>query len=658
MVSGLVAPIRRLPKQRDEPILLQMERFARAVEGQRKWAAKSRRCFDYYENKQWTEQELAQLASEGRPALTFNKISRLMRLLQGIQRQTRYDARFKPEGDSAAYSATADAISKLSKGVDRANKMRWKEAEVFRDGIVGARGYFDYRMDFSDNLLGNIKCSVLDPATVFPDPHAWSYDPKEKDGGWGYVMISYWLSINDLAMMMSPRVLKKMRSEGLLSFQSMPIGGDEYYDEDDAPERFFGMYEQFQGRNWSPDFEYGGMMWNSDDYFDKARRCVRVLEQQHQVVTKSNFFVDIETGDMSRIPENVDRNRIAFILEWANQHGNPLQVVSRQDKRARWTLTAGNMLLWDDWSPYRTFTVVPYFAEFRRGVTRGAVEDLIDAQDEVNKRRSAEIHITMTTANSGWLIPKNSLDEDQKDLLEQEGSRPGINIYYKGAQKPERIQPSASPQALEKLEQKANADLLEISGINDSALGQVDRVQSGRAIEARQRQTILGQEHAFDNLSLTRHLCAEKKLELIQDFYTEQRTIRILGEGPEEPDEVITINQKAEAIGTILNDVTMGKYNVVIDDVPASASFREAQFQETIEMAKVGVPVPPDVMIDASSLPKKEQIKQRILQQQRLEAAGLAQPMKAKGGGSSAPVPAGGAKPAPAGGPRPMSQAA
>jgi hypothetical protein len=56
--------------------------------------------------------------------------------------------------------------------------------------------------------------------------------------------------------------------------------------------------------------------------------------------------------------------------------------------RIRHTVTAADVVLYDDWSPYETMTVVPYFAYFRRGKTMGMVEDLLDPQREVNKRRS------------------------------------------------------------------------------------------------------------------------------------------------------------------------------------------------------------------------------------------------------------------------------
>ena len=50
------------------------------------------------------------------------------------------------------------------------------------------------------------------------------------------------------------------------------------------------------------------------------------------------------------------------------------------------------------------------------------VEDLIDPQMEINKRRSNMLHILTTMAHSGWMWEKGALDEEQvgRGLLERD----------------------------------------------------------------------------------------------------------------------------------------------------------------------------------------------------------------------------------------------
>ncbi|MEY4762375.1 MAG: hypothetical protein RLZZ200_2231, partial [Pseudomonadota bacterium] len=353
---------------------------------------------------------------------------------------------------------------------------------------------------------------------------------------------------------------------------------------------------------------------------DPYRKNIRLLECQHKVRVMQRNIIDLDTGDRQPIPTHFSIDQIKKVMDWATEQywmrgqASPLRVEWRPTQRVRWTTMVGDIIIYDGWSPYESFTLVPFFPYFRRGKTRGMVEDLIGPQREVNLRRSSQIDILTRVAHSGWMWHKDSMDEAEKEKMEAHGGAPGINIEWKGSpdMKPSRIEPGQMPSAIKDLEQSATQDLKEIAGINDSALGQIDRVQSGRAIEARQKQSVLGIEMYMDNARRTKDLCAEKELEMIQNHYTEPRMFRLMG--PDGGWSTIGINQR-EAIGTILNDVTIGKYIVSIDETPISSTWLNAQFEELVGLVEKGI-VPAlmvqDVLIDLSSAPQKELIKVRL----------------------------------------------
>src|SRR6185436_7609016 len=147
------------------------------------------------------------------------------------------------------------------------------------------------------------------------------------------------------------------------------------------------------------------------EHIDRLRKLIRVLECQHRVLTQVRQFVDLQTGMTKTIPDNWDDGKVRAVIAFMAARGLPIDVRPATILRVRHTITAADVVLYDDWSPYETFTVVPYFAYFRRGKTMGMVEDLIDPQREVNKRRSVFLHIVMTTANSGWIHEEGALDE-------------------------------------------------------------------------------------------------------------------------------------------------------------------------------------------------------------------------------------------------------
>jgi hypothetical protein len=99
---------------------------------------------------------------------------------------------------------------------------------------------------------------------------------------------------------------------------------------------------------------------------------------------------------------------------------------------------------------------------------------------------------------------------------------------------------------------------------------------SGKALNGQQQQIDLTNFDYYDNL--TRSLCHVGKiiLDLIPKIYDTERVLRIIGEDGK-PD-LLTVNQQ-DALGNIMNDVTVGKYDVVMETGPGYNSKR----QEAVE---------------------------------------------------------------------------
>jgi hypothetical protein len=364
--------------------------------------------------------------------------------------------------------------------------------------------------------------------------------------------------------------------------------------------------------------------WNN--WYDPYRKNVRILDIQHYVRTWAWHFVDMETGDIRRIPDNFGQDKVHQILAWAQSKGEHLTVANLRVRRLKWTQMVGHTMVADAWSPYRSFTVVPFFPYFRRGKTMGFVEPLLDPQREINVRRSARINIIGRSSNGGWEVPQGSLTPQQLENLRRNGGKPGFILEYKPIMadgrmvgKPSQIQPAQAPVSIEQLEKEAEGDIKEIAGINDAALGLTDAgTASGRAIRARQQGAVIGLELAMLNWHQTMNLAGVKQLEVIQDHYNTQRIVRVNGQGPT-PIQMV-INQRA-ADG-IINDVTLGTYSVDIDETTANEQFLAAQFAELLELKATGLPIPDDFLIDASSLGRKEELRAMVAEARKAAAMG------------------------------------
>jgi len=594
-----------------ELLLLMVERYQRDDMALQAWSDIAKKCFDFVEGKQWSADEIRQAIEEDRPTLTLNKLGALVRLVIGYHRNNRVDNRYLPTDDTASDEAVADLLTKQSKQIAMNCDEAYVDAECFLDGIVGGRGYYDWRLSFERNDLGDARVTSKDPFTIRPDADADSYDPDD----WGHVSEGRWVNLDEVeytyGRQISGLVEPLVRSSG--------YRGGVPSDMMDAlaevtPWRTFGGQQ--------PDGMVGGYSVHNyiANVVDPYRKNIRLIEMQHRIRSMVRHIINLETGDKIPLPDRLDQAAVQRILMWgAEQYArqgkaNPLRVQWRPTKRVRWTTILGDIIIYDDWSKYKSFTQIPFFPYFRRGKTRGIVEDGLDPQTEINKRRSAETDVITRQAFAGWMWHVNALEDAEKEKIENFGAAPGINIEWKGGSdgKPEQIRPPLPPNALERLEKANTGDLKEILGINDSALGQLDRVQSGRAIEARQRQSVLGIEIYMDNARRSKRMCGRKKLELIQSFYTEPRLLRV--QDINGSWNAVGINI-ADATGRIVNDVTIGRYDVAVDETSLSATFLNAQFEELMELIEKGIlPIPmiQDIAVDLSSAPQKTLIKARL----------------------------------------------
>lgn len=573
----------------------QWDRFTIAMDrGHIEYQEQARKNEDFYfgGGYQWDPEVKAALEAIGKPWLEENIIFPTVNTVLGYQTQSRMDIAYKPR--EAGDQATSDILSKLAMFIVDQNKFPWLESQVFADGLIQQRGYFDIRMDFDENINGDIKITSLDPLDVIPDPDAKSYDPSD----WSDVIITKWIPVDDIKIMYGTAKYRKVLQA--ISNNSEPdFGADDWGVE----------------RNKFASLGTGTFYRDTD-----GEEHVRVLERQWYKLTTRDFWYDIETGDLIPIPDGMTE---AQKKKAAKDQG--YEILKRTVKRVRWTVSTFDVLLHDAWSPYEFFTVVPFFPYFRRGRTTGMVDNLIKTQEMLNKVYSQILHVVNTTANSGWKVEENSLVNMEVEDLETAGAQTGLVLEYKaGRTAPEKIEPNQVPTGLKDMI-NSGIDLIRmISGVSETFQGGKGPEVSGTAIQSRVHQSAIQLATPIDNLFRTRNMIGERVLKLIQQFYTEQRTFIITQEDTENNEsEEVTINQQDD-FGEIMNDVTVGRYDIVIADVPTQITFQNAQFQQALDMRKFGVNVPDDEMILMSTLSRKQEIAKKVSGEQSDEQQQMA----------------------------------
>lgn len=576
------------PAKEEEITRNQWERYERARDnGHLEYVHMAKVCDEYYQGDQWADEDIAALEAEGRPALTINTILPTVNTILGEQSTRRADIQFKPRrgGDEDV----AQTLTKLYMQIADNNKLDWVEQQVFADGLImDGRGFFDVRMDFSDHVEGEVRITSKDPLDILIDPDAKDSDPKT----WNEVFETKWMTLDEIE-----ELYGKDKANRLLfvAENGMSFGPDSV----EYQETRYGDTEN------SDDF-FGASTANDDEY--RMVKSLRVVERQHKKLSRTDFFVDPNTGDQRQAPEAWSD---AKAKKFAKQAG--LSLVSKVIKKVRWTVTCDQVVLHDGWSPYNDFTIVPFFCYFRRGRPFGVIRNLLSPQEQLNKIASQELHIVNTTANSGWMVESGSLVGMTADDLEEHGAETGLVLEYaRGTNPPQKIQANQIPTGLDRIAQKAALNIKTISGVNDSMLGTDSAEVSGVAIQAKQNRGAIMIQVPLDNLRKTRQYLAEKILNLVQTFYNEQRIIQVTNdEDPLKPREPMVINEMTPE-GEIVNNLTIGEYDVVVATAPARDSFDEVQFAEAISLRQVGVAVPDDAIVEYSHLAKKAELAKRL----------------------------------------------
>ena len=571
--------------------------------GHRRYVAKADQCEQYFRGDQWSSEDMALLRAQRRPALTINKILSTVSSIMGEQIFNRSEISFRPRSDAS--SDTADILTKLYKQVSDTTQLDWKRSDMFADGIITSRGYLDIRMDYEKNINGDIDIQKLNGKNVLVDNDAEDGDPDT----WSEVFVTKWMTIDEIAVLYGKKQAEELRAKDGQS--SYAFGYDSI---DFVRDRFGDEYST----------SYGAQVDTAG-----VQRNIRVIERQYRKLDRQPHFIEPKTGEQRPVPEAWTAQHTQAV---AQQFG--LKIIKKLCRRIRWTIIADNIVLHDAWSPYSRFTVIPYFPFFRHGHTVGCVENLIGPQELLNKTSSQELHIVNTTANSGWIVKTGMLTNMSIEELEQKGSTTGLVVEVNELDAIQKISPNSTPSGIERISYKAEEHIKTISGVSDTMQGQDREDVAAKAMQEKKKNGSTALAKPLDSLIRTDFYIARMLLDLFQEFYTDERVVTVVHDDNTGATTKMSVNQVDPATGEVLNDITLGEYDVVVGSVPVRETLEDSQFDQAMAMKEAGISIPDAFIIGSSRLMKKQDLikqiqaqsnspqaqKQQQLQMQELEA--------------------------------------
>jgi len=344
---------------------------------------------------------------------------------------------------------------------------------------------------------------------------------------------------------------------------------------------------------------------------DNGWRRYRIVDRQSHEYQRT-LIAKYPSGDL-RIIEGMDAAALEALIEQG------VIVMKRRIRRVRWQVAGPEVMLYDQLSPFEHFTVVPYFPYFRRGKTLGMLDNAVQVQDLLNKFISQYAHTVNASANSGWQGEADSRVNMSDEEFVQRGSETGLVLLRKpGAPPMSKIEPNAPPTGIEHMIRFLQSNMQAVTAINESALGADNAQMSGVAIQSRPfaAQQALG--ICLDNLSRTRHMLALRCIKLLQKFYAAPRVIRISQSDEYGVNQIQALElNMPQADGSVLNDLTVGEYDVQISEQPYAVTFDNSQLEQMERLVKeMGIPIPHPYILKASTLADRSEIANALRQSQ------------------------------------------
>lgn len=211
------------------------------------------------------------------------------------------------------------------------------------------------------------------------------------------------------------------------------------------------------------------------------------------------------------------------------------------------------------------------------------IDHLIDPVSSYNKRRNTILTLMMKSANGEVWYEESALGEFEDDFLSSEiGARKKVKDGSIVQNRIHQVDSAPNFAGLAQIEQEDKISMKEITGIHENSMGQtVGANESGVAVQRRTAQTDLMQTFVHENAAEQLKALGYASIELIQKYMTEETTVRLLND--EGNPYWLTLNQRV--MGQVLNDVTIGQFDIVLDKQPFGINAKREEFEKNMIIA-------------------------------------------------------------------------
>lgn len=503
------------------------------------------------------------LPANRRRQFTFNHIRPIINLISGYQRRNRKSTIVT--GVENADDVTADQLTKVLMWVHNQEGVLETISQAFEGSLVTGMNLLQVWVDYrSDPISGNIRVDNCPYNSFLIDPFFRKSDLSDCNYVWKRSFLSKRACISLLPE-------KKDELINLTGNDSRNDGKFQF-----LPESY----------NWGR-----ANLLTYDEFYYRDYRTSKML-------------VDTRTGETQEWRMGPDENLKLFLQMYPE-----ITMIEQEVPTVRVAIVVQGKVMYDGPNPlgidaYPFVPVLsyynpqmPYYPYRVQGVVRG----LRDAQYLYNRRKIIELDILESQINSGWIFKENALVNPKDVFLSGQGKGLALKKDAQMTDVQQILPPQIPPSTIE-LSNILAAEITKLSGANEELLGQAMDDKAGILSMLRQGAGLTTLQSLFDNLDYAQKLLGRLMLDIIQVNFTPGKVQKILG---------------GEQPAPQFYNKAFGKYNAVVEEGFNTATQKQMEFAQLLQLRELGVPIPNEVLIQTATLQNKDDLIKAIEQQQQ-----------------------------------------
>jgi len=668
--------------KKPESVVLSERLYQEFKSSRATWEVQAQEDADFRDNAQWSKDDEVDLAKKNQFPLVINVIHPAVENLKAAL--TANKPRFSSAGREGSDIKVGSMFSNILSYVwDRSlGNMQLKQA--IDDYAVRSMGVMvAYTDPYADHGKGEVCFHSVSPMDVFIDPN--SKDPLCRDAA--HILISDVIT-HEQFQRLYPTFMQEMgepleENPGTNTIASSRMSSEGTGSTNEVNDLSSKKYRRID--------RYSRVKVSVYHAYDATSGMEKELGQQEYIdFLKQPAFAEISKNEAPRFITNIAEVRDArilyertkgtfhFALSQGDMSGEPMLIPGPEDQmsdaqqglqtipgseiqliqmtmldmvrmkqvivnrilvdRIKRVFIVGGRLYFETILPLTDYPVVMLMNRHNRNpYPISDVRFVRHIQEYINKLRSLIIAHASNSTNVKLLVPRGSTDTNK---LEQEWQKAGTAVIEFDGElgQPIVAGPVPLPNELYRNEAEARRDIQEIFGIY--TLSQGDSSQAPSTYKGTVALDEYGQRRIKskkDDVEEFLNQLARVMIQLIQNTYTEQKTLRIIR--PNNIPFELTINhrtpetvedQSEEAIK--IGDITVGEYDVVVVSGSTLPVNRWARFEYYMELYKDGIIDQVEVLKQTEVadmegvLRRTSQIK--ILQQQLAQALDQIKSMK------------------------------